>query len=513
MTDETSDRRDLDAPEAVVAKRSLPSIVWLVPVVAALVGGFVAWRTLSERGPEITIAFATADGLEAGKTLIKYKEVEIGVIEDVSLNPDLSGVVCRARMVKDAEDYLTEGTRFWVVTARVAGGQVSGLGTLLSGAYIGIDPVREGKRARAFQGLAVPPVVTTGQPGKELVLRSYHAGAMEVGTPIYFRKIRAGEVVASELDPSEEFVTTRIFVNAPYDDRVRSGTRFWKASGIDVSLGAEGVRVDTESIVSILIGGIAFETIGDGGAPAPPGSVFALYPSREETQREVYTQKAHYMLHFDQSVRGLKVGAPVEFRGIQIGQVRDMKLEWDRSANRFRIPVLIEIEPERIGNVDGEGSAARRAALDGLVKAGLRAQLKSGSLLTGQLLVDLDMHAEAEPAEIVWNDRYPEFPTVPTPLEEIANSVTQIAKRLERVPLDEIAVSLRASLDALHSTLGQAERTLASANGLVAAGSPVNTELRRALTELTDAARSLGLAADQIERQPNSLIFGKGGRN
>jgi paraquat-inducible protein B len=512
MTEGNPDRRELDAPEAIVATRRRPSIVWLVPLVAALVGAFVAWRTFSERGPAITISFQTADGLEAGKTKVKYKDVEIGLVEEVTLDPDLCGVTCRARMVKGAEGYIKEGTRFWVVKARVAGGQVSGLGTLLSGAYIGIDPVREGKSARTFRGLEVPPVVTHGEPGKQFVLHSYRAGALEVGTPVYFRKIRVGEVVASELDPAKEFVTTRVFVNAPYDARVRADTRFWNASGIDVSLGADGVRVDTESLVSILVGGIAFETLGERGAEAAEGTVFPLYPSHDETQREVYTQKAHYLLHFDQSVRGLKVGAPVEFRGIQIGQVRDLKLEWDAQTDRFRIPVLVEIEPERIGSVAGD-EATRREALDGMVRSGLRAQLKSGSLLTGQLLVDLDIHEDAAPAQIVWQDPYPEFPTVPTPLEEIAGSVTRIAKRLERVPLDEIAASLRTSLDALHATLGQAERTLASANNLVAAGSPVNSELRRALAELTDAARSLGLAADQIEQEPNSLIFGKRGRN
>ena len=307
-------------------------------------------------------------------------------------------------------------------------------------------------------------------------------------------------------------MTTRIFIDAPYDDRVRGDTRFWNASGIDVALGADGVRVDTESLVSILVGGIAFETIGDGGPPAAPDTVFALYPSHDETQREVYTEKAHYLLHFDQSVRGLKVGAPVEFRGIEIGQVRDLKLEWDAKAESLPHPgggrgrARADREPHRPrprraprgprrhGEVGAAGAAEEREPAD------------------GQLLVDLDIHENAAPAQIVWQEPYPEFPTVPTALEEIEGSVAQIAKRLERVPLDEIAASLRASLDALHATLGQAERTLASANNLVAAGSPVNTELRRALTELTDAARSLGLAADQIEQEPNSLIFGKGGR-
>lgn len=188
--------------EAVVETRRRPSIVWVIPLIAALVGGFVAWRTFSERGPEITIRFATADGLEAGKTKVEYKSVELGVVEEIRLADDLSHVVCHARMVKGAEQYLREGTRFWVVRARVAGGQVSGLGTIFSGAYIGLDPAREGKPIRAFQGLEVPPVVTIDEPGRHFVLRSYQAGAVEVGTPVFFRRIRVGQVVSSELDTS-----------------------------------------------------------------------------------------------------------------------------------------------------------------------------------------------------------------------------------------------------------------------------------------------------------------------
>jgi paraquat-inducible protein B len=499
-----------EVPEAQVDTRRRPSIVWLIPLVAALVGGFVAWRTFSERGPAITITFDTAEGLEAGKTKVRYKNVEIGVVEEVRLAPDLSRVICHARMVKEAEDYLKEGSRFWVVKARVTGGEISGLGTIFSGAYIGLDPVREGKDARTFEGLGVPPVVTLDEPGRHFVLRSFGAGVLDVGTPVLFRKVQVGEVVESQLDASGEFASVRIFVRAPHDQRVHENTRFWNASGVDFSVSADGVRVDTESVVSVLVGGVAFDTPLDGqGAVAADGTVFPLYENRAATQRKIYTLKQQWLLYFDQSVRGLVPGSPVEFRGIRIGEVQDVRLEAEPSQERLRIAVVIQIEPERIGQLtlDREG---RRRALEQLVAAGLRAQLRSGNLLTGQLTVALDMHDDAAPAQIVWQEPYPEFPTIPTPVEEITEGLTRLVKRLEKIPFDRIGADLGASLAAARSSLVQAERTLASTNALVAPDSAVNQDLRRALTELTEAARSLGLAAEQIEREPSSILFGRG---
>jgi paraquat-inducible protein B len=502
--------RSDEVADAVVETRRRLSIVWLIPLVAALAGGYVAWRTLSERGPSITITFASADGLEAGKTKIRYKDVEVGVVEEVLLAPDFAHVICHARLVKGSEDFLREKTRFWVVRPRMAGGQVSGLGTVFSGAFIGFDPVREGAPSREFQGLEVPPIVTADEPGRHFRLRSYRAGAVAVGTPVFFRRIQVGQVVASELDPSAEFVAIQIFVEAPHDERVLEGTRFWNASGFDVSLTADGLSIDTESVVSILVGGISFDTAeSDGGSRAEDGAVFPLYESRSATQREMYTEKTQWVLYFDQSVRGLTVGAPVEFRGIRVGQVRDVRLELDAEQQRFRIPVLIEIEPERIGHMS-LAPEERRKALDRLVAQGMRAQLQSGNLLTGQLMVGLDLHEGAPPAEIVWQEPYPEFPTVETPLEQITTSLTHLVKRLEKIPFDRIGADLSALLVEARSSLVQVEKTLASTDALVTPGSPLTQELRRTLYELTEAARSLGLAADQIERDPSSLVFGKG---
>lgn len=511
-----------EVAEAVVERRSRPSLVWLVPAVAVLLGGFVAWRAISERGPTITITFATAEGLEAGKTKIKYKDVEVGLVEEVELARDLSGVAVRAQMVREFEEHLTEETRFWVVRARVAGGQVSGLGTLFSGAYIGVDPAA-GPAARAFRGLEAAPVVTSDQPGRHFVLHSRRAGALPVGTPVFYRKIQVGEVVSSELDPSGESVQVRIFVDAPHDARVREATRFWDASGIDMAMTAEGVRVDTESVASILIGGIAFDTAeGAAGGPAPAEAEFPLHESRAASERPTYTRTVTWLLHFDQSVRGLVPGSPVEFRGIRIGEVKDVRLVIEDAA-RIRVPVLVEVEPQRFGTGQPEGEA-RRAAMDRLVERGLRAQLKSGNLLTGQLVVALDIHPEAPPAEIAWNGPYPELPTVPAPLDEITTNVSDIVRKIDALPLEEIGASLRDSLatmseltrqlsddvvPSLNATLRQADRTLASANGMIEADSPLNDELRRALFELGETARSLGLAAQQFEREPESLVWGR----
>jgi paraquat-inducible protein B len=332
-------------------------------------------------------------------------------------------------------------------------------------------------------------------------------------------------VVASSLDPDSDNVTTRIFVRTPYDERVRSNSRFWNASGIDLSLNTTGFRLETESLVSMLIGGIAFDQpTGSAADLANTETVFPLYASHEDAEKQHFARTVTWQLDFDQSVRGLNVGAPVEFRGIQIGQVTNVRLYLDEASGEFKIPVLVEIDPERFRGRDAP-EAESKAFIDRLVASGLRAQLKSGSLLTGQLFVSLDIFENAKPAQVVWNAPIPEFPTMPTPLEEITNNLTRLVERLGKIPVEQIGADLSASLKALRVTLQQSEgvapalkdtlaktqTVLESANGLIGPDSTVNTELRRALLELSEAARALGLAADQFQTQPNSLIFGKKG--
>lgn len=522
--DRTGGESAPEVSDAVVREHSRISLVWLIPIVATLIGGWLTYRALSERGPEVLITFESAAGLEAQTTKIKYKDVEVGEVESIRLSDDISHVEVRARLVRGASHYLTENTRFWVVRARVSAGQVSGLGTLFSGAYIGMDPSTEGATTREFVGLEEPPAFTSDEPGRVFHLRGTSLGSLDVGSPVYFRWISVGEVVGYELDQAGEYVSVQIFVRAPHDQRVHRGTQFWNASGFDVSLSPEGVELDSVSLTSILIGGIAFETPDDPDAAEPPdeGQVFNLYPNKQATTRPAITLARPFLLHFEQSAAGLVKGSPVEFRGIQIGEVHDVHMTFDEQAQMPRIPVLIHVQPERIRFARGDDDGLRER-WDGMVARGLRAQLKTHNLLTGQLAVGFDFFPNAEPARIDWTEPVPELPTIPSPIEELKAGLAQFLDKLNELPLDEIGDDLRASLanlndvlqqieaatPALTATLGSAERTLASADALIAPDSQVSLELRRTLRELADAARSLRLLADQLEQHPESLIQGK----
>jgi paraquat-inducible protein B len=527
MADES---RFKDAPEAIVKVKKQFSIVWVVPLVALLIGGWLAFKALSEKGPTITITFMTAEGLEAGKTKVKYKDVEVGLVESIDLSEDGSHVIVTAEMIKGAKEHITENTRFWVERARIGAGGAAGLGTLFAGAYIGIDLGEPGgKQALSFKGLEIAPVVTTGLPGSHFKLKGEKLGSLNVGSPIYYRQINVGQVVAYEMVEDGGAVDFKIFINAPYHEYVRQNTRFWNASGVDVSVDAGGIQVKTQSLVSIMIGGVAFDTPTDSG-PSPAakkGEAFRLYESRERIREKAHVVTSKWLLHFDGSVRGLAVGAPVEFKGIKIGEVVDVKLEFDWEKLAFRIPVVIETERDRITFV-GKQTVAHRDANEMLVERGLRAQLKMGSLLTGQLYVDMDLYPDAPPAEIKFDGMYPEIPTIPTPLEEITRNISQIVKKFEKIPLDEIGNDLRDTMANLNKlvqnldanvapaatgTLKQAQTTLIKVDRLLNAESPTGYELKRALAELAEAARNISILMDYLERHPDSVVFGKEASN
>jgi len=544
----------LQASEALVETRSRFSIIWLIPLAALLIGGWLVFKAVTEKGPTVTIVFRSAEGVVAGKTKIKYKDVEAGTVDAVDLSEDLKTVVVTATLAKALEGHLTDQTRFWVVRARVAAGEVSGLSTLLSGVYIGMDPSEAGKKKRHFRGLDVQPVITADTKGRSFLLKAKSLGSLETGSPVYFRQIRAGRVADYKLDPGGEALTIRIFVDAPFDDLVLDNTRFWNASGISATLSAEGFHFRSESLAALLAGGIAFdtpETLEPQGA-VEEDHVFPLYESLESATEPVYAEKQRYLLYFDGSVRGLKAGAPVEFRGIKIGQVLDMKLEADPETMEVRIPVLIEIEPDRItysGTRPAErGIEAQQQAIATLIEKGFRGQLKTGSMLTGQLYVEFDFFPDAPPARMVSEDGHMILPTVPSPLDELRNNLTEFLAKLQKFPLEQIGQELNdtlrgaseltnapelrqaiANLDQamletrqmvaklnsgaapeVRATLKQAQQTLALAQqNVLQQDAPVYSELRRTLEELTQAARSIRVMADYLERHPDALLKGK----
>ena len=549
---------DPASPETPVAsvkslKRSF-SLVWLVPIVAALIGGWLVVKALTEKGPEIAITFKTAEGLEVDKTKVRFKDVEIGQVTAITIGEDTKHVVVKTQLAKEAERFLSENTRFWVVRARVSASAIYGLGTVFSGAYIDIDPGKPGRPARSFVGLEEPPVVTTGLPGRHFILESERKASIEVGAPIYYRQLKVGEVVAYNLSEDGSKVIAKIFVHAPYHTFVSERSRFWSASGVDLKMDASGLQVFTESLVTILVGGIAFDSFPTSLAPeakAPEDAVFKLYPNFQAAQVREYTTKNHFVLLFEESVRGLSPGAPVEFRGITFGQVVDIKSEFDFKMNKVKIPVIVAAEPERIA-IAGKlpEGVTRENLVDYLVEKGLRAQLRTGNLLTGQIYVALDFFPNAKPAKLVRAGRYghTEFPTTPTQLEEIGTRVSQLMAKFEKIPLDEIGQDLGAavkgvrrvvaspelmetvkSLNAavkelqlltaelrtrtapeLTATVEQARKSLAAAESTLGADAPLQNRLTTALEELAGAARALRVLADYLERHPESALFGKG---
>jgi paraquat-inducible protein B len=523
------DRPGASSPiqDAEIEARGRLSLVWVIPIVAALVGAWLTFHTLSQRGPAVTISFRSAEGLEAGKTKLKYKDVEIGTVESIELSEDLSRVIVSARLVKSARHYLREDTRFWVVRAQVSAGRVSGLGTIFSGAYIGIDPAFEGEPRRDFEGLDAPPVVTSDKAGSLFTLRSSEPRPLEIASPVYFHSIKVGEVASYELDESGQFVTTQVFIEAPHDKRVTRNTQFWLATGVDMSLSAEGLEIDTVSLTSLLIGGIAFDTPRnrDPGGPVDESTVFPLYRNRLATREPDLTTGNRFLLDFEQSVGGLTTGAPVEFRGIKLGEVVDVRLVYDLGKETPHIPVTIEVYPELI-EFTGQEVNSPKQRWDNMVARGLRAQLQTGNLLTGKLLVNLDFYPSAAPAEIDWSGAVPELPTVPSPIEELKLGLTQFVDRLSRLPLEQIGSNLNHTLEelsvlssslndemlpSLTAALARAESALASADSLIAPDAEASIELRRLLFELADAAKAVRRLAEQLEQNPESLIRGKEG--
>jgi paraquat-inducible protein B len=521
------------APVAEVRTRRGFSIVWVVPLVALVIGGWLAYKALSEKGPTITITFESAESLEAGKTKVKYKDVEFGEVTEITLSEDLSHVVVTAELHKRAEPYLTDQTRFWVVRARVAAGEVSGLGTLFSGAYIGIDPKKEGKPQNLFKGLEVAPVLTGDLPGRHFTLRAKHLGSLDIGTPVYYRKVKVGKAVSYELDAEQDNLKVGVFIEAPFHEMVTRETRFYNASGVDVALDASGLRVNTESMVSVMFGGISFETPVSMkvSEQAPEDFEFQLYPDRESAKRKEYMTKRYFLLYFEDDITGLSNGAPVNFKGIKIGQVVDFSLQFNWKKKDFQIPVLVEIEPERIEQIHGKLPEGK-TIIDEFVARGMRAQLKTGSLLTGQKFIDLAFHRKAPPEKVRYDEAYPVVPTIPQPLQQLMASVENIIDRLEKIPTDEIGRDVKAVLESVNNNLRKTEamfgqinentlpeltRTLEKVQTSLAEiekgygkDSSTNKELRKALDELAEAARSIRILTEYLQRHPESLIHGKG---
>lgn len=520
-------------PEPNVEKASRwPSLVWLIPLLAALIGLTLVVKMVLDQGPTVTVSFRSADGLEPGKTKVKYKDVDIGLVRTISLGRDLSKVLVTIDMSKEAKRFTAADTRFWVVKPRIGASGVTGLNTLLSGSYIGVDAGKSEETSHEFTGLEKPPQVTRDEKGTSYVLHGESLGSIDVGSPIFYRRIQVGQVTGFDLEAQGRGVKMSVFVSAPYDQYVGKNTRWWHASGVDVRLDSSGFKINTQSLAALLVGGIAFESVS-GQKPASvaaQGSEFTLAADQAAALREPDGVPVTTVLYFDQSLRGLSPGASVDFRGIVMGEVRSVGVEFDPVKKNFRMPVTVDMYPARLGRSFAQSIAADQdrnagpALLEKLVARGLRGQLRTGNLLTGQLYVALDFFPNAAPARVDPAAEVPEVPTVPNSLDELQTQISSIARKLEKVPFEEIGNNLRDTLKTANAlfkkvdaqvvpemteTLGAARKTFSQADQLLQKDSPVQSDLREALQQLTQTMQSLNALSDYLERHPESLIRGK----
>jgi paraquat-inducible protein B len=512
-------------------KRWIPSLIWIIPLIALLIGLSLVVKSVLETGPTIQVSFRTADGLIAGKTTVRYKQVNIGLVRHIELSEDRSHVIAHIELIRSASNFASKDSRFWVVRPRVGANGVTGIDTLLSGAYIEADGGRSELEQESFQGLDIPPVVASDVPGKTYFLKTSDLGSLDTGSPIYYRRINVGQVSAYKLADDGQSVQLQIFIQSPYDKFVTTDARFWQASGVDVSLSASGFKVDTQSLASIVAGGIAFGYPENSQAEVASGKqTFKLWDSQEDALKEPDGQPHWVVMYFDQSLRGLAVDAPIDFMGIEIGNVKSINVEFGQNYQRLRMRVEAVIYPSRLAHgkeLDPDG-----AILKSFIDRGWRAQMRTGNLLTGQNYIAFDVFPKAKPASLraLPNGRV-EIPTTPTELSGLQAQVSQIADKLTKFPLVEIGQDVRKTLanmnaaiestdklvkqldgkiaPSMQATLDDARRTLKSSETILASDAPMQQDIRRALQQMTRAAASIQLMADYIEQHPESLIRGK----
>ncbi|SIR24839.1 paraquat-inducible protein B [Janthinobacterium sp. TND4EL3] len=523
----------LPEPDVEQGSRWLPSLVWLIPLLAALIGAGLAAKSILDQGPTVTVSFKSAEGLEPGKTKVKYKDVDIGQVRAITLGDDLSKVLVTIDMSKEARRFATADSRFWVVRPQIGASGVTGLGTLLSGAYIGVDTGKSEQKKENFVGMESPPAVAGDQKGKLYTLHADSLGSVDVGSPLFFHRLRVGKVVSFALDKDGNGITMSVFVNAPYDQFVGKDARWWHASGVDVRLDSNGFKLNTQSLAAMLVGGIAFEA--ENGRkpvePAPAGTNYRLAADEASAMREPDGEAITTVFYFDQSLRGLQPGATVDFRGIVLGEVRSVGIEFDPVKKNFRMPVTVNLYPARLGMrfkaaVDDEEGSAGHQLLERMVSRGLRAQLRTGNLLTSQLYIALDFFPKA-PKVALDPNRYPlEVPTVPNTLDELQTQIASIARKLDQVPYAEIGNNLNATIKQantlfkqldgqvvpeMRDTLTAAKQTFGTAEQVLQKDSPLQSDVRQALQQLTQTLQSLNALSDYLERHPESLIRGKKG--
>ncbi|GKW32339.1 intermembrane transport protein PqiB [Pectobacterium versatile] len=484
------------------------SPVWIVPIVTVLIGAWILFYHFSHQGPQITLITSNAEGIEAGKTAIKSRSVDVGIVESVVLSGDLHQVEIKARLHDGMGKLLKQDSAFWVVKPQIGREGVSGLGTLLSGAYIELQPGANKDEKREFTLLDAPPLASPDAKGIRVILDSEQSGQLNAGDPVLFRGYRVGSVETSEFDPKARKMRYQLFISAPYDGLVTSNVRFWKDSGVAFDMSAQGMRVEMGSLTTLFSGGVSFDvpTGWELGDAAQTMAQYRLFDSQRSIQDSLYTEYKEYLLFFSESIRGLQAGAPVEFRGIRLGTVaeapffpRNMKQELD---DDYRIPVLIRIEPDRFEKKIG-GSFDFEQHLKQAQSLGLRASMKSANLLTGALYIDLDFYPkEKVDKQLFVLDGYPVLPTIDGGLSQIQQKLMAVLDKVNNLPLNPMVNEATKTLTESQATLREMQKTLATLNKLTSskAMQDLPEDMQKTLLELNRSMKGF---------QPGSPAYNK----
>ncbi len=509
------------------------SPVWLIPLAAALIGCWLLYQNIASQGPQVTLKLDTAEGLEAGKTLVKVRSVEVGRVDKVRLADDYNGAIATIQMNPDTRKLLVSDTDFWVVKPRVGRQGVSGLGTILSGAYIQLQPGAQTETRRRFTVLDQPPATAAGTPGVSITLASHGDNALKVGDPIIYQGQSVGQIETAEFSVEDKRMTYRAFIEAPFDRIVTQATQFWLRSGIDFHIGADGVDIQTGSLQAIFAGGVTFG-LPDGleaGTEVQDGAAFELYPTRNAARQDRFDEQIKYVILLDDSVRGLSVGAPIAYRGIRVGTVLQVPFFHDDSNfdqfSDFRIPVLIAIEPQRISGWIDWRTPEWRDRLQRFFESGLRASIKSSNFLTGAMFIGLQFDDEATDYSAHTLANYPVFPSQPGSFSNIQQQISALLDKINDLEVEQFVSELGGTLTAIESATRnlnrilatesarglprEIQRTLAELRGTLSAyqeGAPVYRELNESLQRLNRVLDDVEPLAETLRDDPNALIFG-----
>ncbi len=517
-------------PPRTKLRRPRFQLVWLIPIIAAVIAGYLGYRTLIEQGPLLTLSLISGDGLEAGQTQLKYKAVALGTVESIDLAKDNSHVIVKVRMNNVGSRFLNSHARYWVVRPRLNPADISGIETLVSGAYISVDPGKPGGGYKDdFVGLEQPPGVRSDEPGRTYTLTADKLGSLGSGSPIFYRDVTVGEVLSYDIGNGIGPIKVSIFIRAPFDDLVRPDSRFWNSSGVAVGTQGGVLQLQLQSVQALLTGGVSFSmpSSAKDEAPSPSSSTFQLYASRQEADSAAYRTQIPVVTYMTSDVSGLVPGAPVDVLGIQVGDVTDVKLQLDAKTGTVRVRVAMQVQPERVLQLSPATAAQdQQAVFQHLVDHGLRAELGTASYVTGQKLIALTMEPNAGPAKVTREGDALVLPSKAGGLDTAIASLSDISAKLDKVPFQQIGDNLNKLLVTANGTLGgpqmkqtltQLNTTLQTANTTLhgvdqgfGADSNFQRSLNQVLNQTNAALQSITALSDYLNRHPQALLLGRG---